>query len=120
MFLCGMAIALLGSRCHAPSVMLANFIATRIELRYLCLPLLFNGMATIETPFIFQSLQLLGWLVVAAPFILATLYVILLPCRHYLTTLLGQHGCHIYLSASFKVVVVLVRPAVRIGSQLFS
>lgn len=31
--LCGMAIALLGTLCHAPSVMLANFIATPIELR---------------------------------------------------------------------------------------
>ncbi|XXG60606.1 hypothetical protein AAC387_Pa04g2470 [Persea americana] len=30
--LCGMAIALLGTLCHAPSVMLANFIATPIEL----------------------------------------------------------------------------------------
>lgn len=28
-----MAIALLGSLCHAPTVMLANFIATPIELR---------------------------------------------------------------------------------------
>lgn len=33
-FLSGMAIALLGSRCHAPSLMLSNFIATPIELRY--------------------------------------------------------------------------------------
>ncbi|KAB1210992.1 hypothetical protein CJ030_MR6G019617 [Morella rubra] len=49
-FLCGMVIALLRSRCHAPTVMLAKLL-----------------------------LQLLGWLV-AAPFILATLYVILLPC----------------------------------------
>lgn len=32
-FLCAMAIAVLGSRCHAPTVMLANFIATPIELR---------------------------------------------------------------------------------------
>ncbi|KAF7123632.1 hypothetical protein RHSIM_Rhsim12G0001800 [Rhododendron simsii] len=31
-FLCAMAIAVLGSRCHAPTVMLANFIATPIEL----------------------------------------------------------------------------------------
>ncbi|MQM04545.1 hypothetical protein Taro_037342 [Colocasia esculenta] len=33
-FLCGMAIALLRNHCHAPSVMLANFVATPIELRY--------------------------------------------------------------------------------------
>ncbi|KAF2297256.1 hypothetical protein GH714_020080 [Hevea brasiliensis] len=31
--LCGMAIALLGSLCHAPTVLLANFVATPIELR---------------------------------------------------------------------------------------
>ncbi|KAJ6942422.1 hypothetical protein NC652_008290 [Populus alba x Populus x berolinensis] len=30
--LCGLAIALLGSLCHAPTVLLANFIATPIEL----------------------------------------------------------------------------------------
>lgn len=33
--------------------------------------------------FVYQSLQLLGWLV-AAPFILATLYIILLPCFKFL------------------------------------
>lgn len=33
MFLCGLAIAVLGSRCHAPTVMLTNFLATPIELR---------------------------------------------------------------------------------------
>ncbi|RYQ87001.1 hypothetical protein Ahy_B09g094500 isoform E [Arachis hypogaea] len=33
-FLCGIVIALLGSNCHAPTVMLANFIATPVELRY--------------------------------------------------------------------------------------
>ena len=32
-FLCGIAIAVLRGRCHAPSVMLANFIATPIEIR---------------------------------------------------------------------------------------
>ncbi|EYU22698.1 hypothetical protein MIMGU_mgv11b023536mg, partial [Erythranthe guttata] len=31
-FLCGIAIALLGSLCHAPTVMLTNFIVTPIEL----------------------------------------------------------------------------------------
>ncbi|KAJ6932563.1 hypothetical protein NC651_008101 [Populus alba x Populus x berolinensis] len=63
--LCGLAIALLGSLCHAPTVLLANFIATPVELRYFCfLP----GHGT-----------LLGWLV-AAPFILAALYIIFLPC----------------------------------------
>lgn len=31
--MCGMAIAVLGSLAHSPTVMLANFIATPIELR---------------------------------------------------------------------------------------
>ncbi|PNX97019.1 hypothetical protein L195_g020237 [Trifolium pratense] len=31
-FLCGVAIALLGSYCHAPTLMLTNFMATPIEL----------------------------------------------------------------------------------------
>ncbi|KAG6659142.1 hypothetical protein CIPAW_03G012600 [Carya illinoinensis] len=98
-FLCGMAIALLGSRCHAPSVMLANFIATPIELS-LVVPFLrfgeilsggpqfpltadalkkvLTGQASWEV-LLSVAHALLGWLV-AAPFILATLYVILLPC----------------------------------------
>lgn len=33
--LCAMAISLLGTVCHAPTLMLANFVATPIELRYL-------------------------------------------------------------------------------------
>ncbi|WMV55365.1 hypothetical protein MTR67_048750 [Solanum verrucosum] len=32
-FLCGVAIAVLGSLCHAPTVLLVNFIVTPIELR---------------------------------------------------------------------------------------
>lgn len=34
--LCGFAIALLGKNCHGPSMMLANFVATPIELRSAC------------------------------------------------------------------------------------
>ncbi|CAK9140111.1 unnamed protein product, partial [Ilex paraguariensis] len=34
-FLCGLAIAVLGSFCHAPTVMLTNFTATPIELSVL-------------------------------------------------------------------------------------
>lgn len=98
-FLCGLAIALLGSLCHAPTVMLANFIATPIELS-LIIPFLrfgeaitggshfpltsdalkkvFTGEASHE---LFLSIlrALLGWLV-AAPFILGILYAVLLPC----------------------------------------
>ncbi|RAL43012.1 hypothetical protein DM860_009794 [Cuscuta australis] len=98
-FLCGLAIALLGSVCHAPTVMLANFIATPIELS-LIIPFLrfgeaitggshfpltsdalkkvFTGEASHE---LFLSIlrALLGW-IVAAPFILGILYIVLLPC----------------------------------------
>ncbi|KAH6795369.1 hypothetical protein C2S51_036355 [Perilla frutescens var. frutescens] len=98
-FICGLVIALLGSRCHAPTVMLANFIATPIELS-LMIPFLrfgefvtggphfplssdalkkvFTGQASWE---VLQSIlhALLGWLV-AAPFILGGLYVLCLPC----------------------------------------
>lgn len=42
-FLCGVAIAFLGSACHAPTVMLANIIATPAELAYI--------LFAIHTPF---------------------------------------------------------------------
>ncbi|EEF40558.1 conserved hypothetical protein [Ricinus communis] len=97
--LCGMAIAMLGSLCHAPSVMLANFVATPIELS-LVVPFLrfgelisggphfpltsdafkkvLTGQASHEV--LLSILHaLMGWLV-AAPFILAALYIIFLPC----------------------------------------
>ncbi|CAI9754260.1 unnamed protein product [Fraxinus pennsylvanica] len=98
-FLCGMAIAVLGSLCHAPTVMLTNFIATPVELS-LVIPFLrfgefitggphfpltsdafkkvLTGQASRE---VVQSIvhALLGW-VVATPFIMGTLYILLLPC----------------------------------------
>ncbi|KAM7508153.1 hypothetical protein LguiA_018606 [Lonicera macranthoides] len=97
--LCGMAIAVLGSLCHAPTVMLANFIATPIELSLMipflrfgevisggphfpltsdALKKLLTGKASWE---VLQSVfhALLGWLF-ATPFILAGLYIIFLPC----------------------------------------
>ncbi|KAF3440955.1 hypothetical protein FNV43_RR19241 [Rhamnella rubrinervis] len=98
-FLCGVAIALLGSFCHAPSVMLANFMATPIELS-LVVPFLRFGEAICggpHFPLTSDALKkvltgqashelllsiahaLLGWLI-AAPFILATLYIMFLPC----------------------------------------
>lgn len=97
-FLCGLAIAVLGSRCHAPTVMLANFIATPIELS-LVIPFLRAGEVVTGGPHfpltsdalkkvlkgqaskeVFQSIfhALLGWFV-AAPIILAILYVLFLP-----------------------------------------
>jgi hypothetical protein len=45
-FLCGVAIAILGNRCHAPTIMLTNFVITPIELRYL-LPLNYYFSRTI-------------------------------------------------------------------------
>ncbi|KAL3335188.1 hypothetical protein AABB24_031405 [Solanum stoloniferum] len=98
-FLCGIAIALLGSYCHAPTMMLANFIATPIELS-LMIPFLrlgefitggphfpltadalkkvFSGEASKEVLLsIFRAM--LGWLV-AVPFIIAGLYIVFLPC----------------------------------------
>ncbi|KAE8682314.1 hypothetical protein F3Y22_tig00111272pilonHSYRG00081 [Hibiscus syriacus] len=96
--LCGMAIALLGSHCHSPTVMLTNFLATPIELS-LVVPFLrfgeilsggphfpltsdalkkvLSGQASSELLFSIAR-ALLGWLV-AAPIILAMLYMIFLP-----------------------------------------
>ncbi|KAL3638600.1 hypothetical protein CASFOL_016507 [Castilleja foliolosa] len=107
-FLCGIAIAVLGSHSHAPTVMLANFIATPIELS-LIIPFLrfgefitggphfplssdalkkvFTGQASKEVLHsIFHAL--LGW-AVAAPFILGGLYVLSLPCFKILVRKFG-------------------------------
>ncbi|KAG9136681.1 hypothetical protein Leryth_004464 [Lithospermum erythrorhizon] len=98
-FLCGFAIAMLGSHCHAPTVMLANFAATPFELSLIIPFLRFGELITGGPHFalssdafkkvltgrasrdVFHSIfhVLLGWLV-AAPFIMALLYVLLLPC----------------------------------------
>ncbi|KAK8677725.1 hypothetical protein V6N13_143248 [Hibiscus sabdariffa] len=96
--LCGMAIALLGSHCHSPTVMLANFLATPIELS-LVVPFLRFGEVLSGGPhfpltsdalkkvlsdqasseLLFSIARaLLGWLV-AAPVILVTLHMIFLP-----------------------------------------
>uniref|UniRef100_A0A0D3AT89 Uncharacterized protein n=3 Tax=Brassica TaxID=3705 RepID=A0A0D3AT89_BRAOL len=98
-FLCGVAIAFLGSACHAPTVMLANIIATPVELA-LVVPFLrlgekvtggphfpltsdalkkvFTGQASQEV-FLSIGNALLGWLV-ATPFFFIALYVVLMPC----------------------------------------
>ncbi|XP_042493626.1 uncharacterized protein LOC122073157 [Macadamia integrifolia] len=108
-FLCGMAIALLGSRCHPPSVMLANFLATPVELSLLIPFLRFGefisgGSHFPLTPDAFKKVltgqaswevllsiahALLGWLI-AAPFILAALYLVLLPCFKFLVSKFGS------------------------------
>ncbi|CAH8371678.1 unnamed protein product [Eruca vesicaria subsp. sativa] len=97
--LCGVAIALLGSLCHAPTVMLFNFIATPVELS-LVVPFLrlgekltggphfpltsdalkkvFTGQASSEV-FLSIGNALLGWLI-ATPFVIIGLYILFLPC----------------------------------------
>ncbi|CAJ1958497.1 unnamed protein product [Sphenostylis stenocarpa] len=98
-FLCGVAIAFLGPFCHAPTVMLANFIATPIELS-LVVPFLrfgevitggshfpltsdalkkvFTGQASHEV-LLSVAHAILGWLA-ASPIILGILYIVFLPC----------------------------------------
>ncbi|CAN8303554.1 unnamed protein product [Cochlearia groenlandica] len=97
--LCGVSIALLGSLCHAPTVMLANFIATPIELS-LMVPFLRLGEKITGGPHfpltsdalkkvltgqasrdVFLSIgnALLGWLI-ATPFVIGGLYILFLPC----------------------------------------
>ena len=107
--LCGMAIALLGSRCHAPSVMLANFVATPIELS-LVIPFLRLGevisggphfpltsdalkkavMGQASREMLLGALHaLLGW-TAAAPIILGVVYTIFVPCFKYLVHQFGS------------------------------
>ncbi|KAK4285059.1 hypothetical protein QN277_001804 [Acacia crassicarpa] len=108
-FLCGVAIALLKSSCHAPTLMLANFIATPIELSLIvpflrlgevitggphfrltsdALKKVLTGQASHE---VLSSIAhaLLGWLV-AAPFILGTLYIVFIPCFKILVRKFGS------------------------------
>ncbi|CAH8332026.1 unnamed protein product [Eruca vesicaria subsp. sativa] len=107
-FLCGVAIAFLGSACHAPTVMLANIIATPAELA-LVVPFLrlgekvtggphfpltsdalkkvFTGQAS-QDVFLSIGNALLGWLV-ATPFFFIALYVVLLPCFKILVRKFG-------------------------------
>lgn len=103
MFLCGIAIALLRSLCHAPSVMLANFISTPLELSLIVPFLRFGELISggPHFPLTSDALEkvltgnastevllsivhaLLGWLV-ASPFILVVLYILFLPLFTYL------------------------------------
>ncbi|TXG53405.1 hypothetical protein EZV62_022574 [Acer yangbiense] len=97
-FLCGMAIAVLKSNCHAASMMLANFVSTPVELSLVVpflrfgetitggshFPLTSDALKKVLTGQASQEIlisighALLGWLV-AAPFIFAALYILLLP-----------------------------------------
>ncbi|CAA7046474.1 unnamed protein product [Microthlaspi erraticum] len=107
--LCGAAIASLGSLCHAPTVMLFNFIATPIELS-LVVPFLrlgekitggphfplnsdalkkvFTGQASKEVFFSIGN-ALLGWLI-ATPFVIIGLYILFLPCFKFLVRKFGS------------------------------
>nr|XP_043635993.1 uncharacterized protein LOC122607137 [Erigeron canadensis] len=98
-FLCGLAIAVLGSSVNAPTVMLANFVATPLELSLMVVFLRFGELITggAHFPLTSDALKkvltgeasmeiiwsilraLLGWLVLS-PLILGALYFILLPC----------------------------------------
>nr|XP_043606880.1 uncharacterized protein LOC122578895 [Erigeron canadensis] len=98
-FLCALAIAILGNSINAPTVMLANFVATPIELSLMIVFLRFGefltggdhfplsadalkkmltGKGSIEI-LLSIARALLGWLVMA-PFIFGILYIILVPC----------------------------------------
>ncbi|KAI3717669.1 hypothetical protein L1987_69430 [Smallanthus sonchifolius] len=105
-FFCVLAIALLGTSINAPTVMLANFVITPVELSLIIVFLRFGEFLTggSHFPLTSDALKrvltgkasmeivlsivhaLLGWLVMA-PFILGLAYVILVPC---FTILVGK------------------------------
>ncbi|XP_072990805.1 uncharacterized protein [Typha latifolia] len=102
-FLCGIAIAVLRHHCHAPSVMLANFVATPIELSLVIpflrlgevitggphFPLTSDALRSVVTGRASQEVlvavfhALVGW-TVAAPFVFGALYAVLIPCFKFL------------------------------------
>lgn len=104
-FLCGVAAAILGSKCHTPTLMLANFIATPVELS-LIVPFLRFGEWIINSHTQFELTSdafkkiitgsasrdllygvfhvVLGWAVIA-PVILGALYFLLVPIFRWST-----------------------------------
>lgn len=108
-FLCGVAAAILGSKCHTPSLMLANFIATPIELS-LIVPFLRFGEWIIRSDQQFELTSdafkkiisgsasrdlliavfhvILGWLILA-PVIIGALYVLFVPVFRWATQKFG-------------------------------
>ncbi|KAI3686862.1 hypothetical protein L1987_80551 [Smallanthus sonchifolius] len=98
-FLCLFAITILGTSVNAPTVMLANFVATPIELSLIIVFLRLGEFLTggAHFPLTADALKkvltgqgskeillsivhaLLGWFVLA-PFILGLLYIVLVPC----------------------------------------
>ncbi|KAH0460420.1 hypothetical protein IEQ34_011083 [Dendrobium chrysotoxum] len=109
LFLCGFAIALLGKHCHAPSILLANFIATPIELSLVIpflrlgefitggshFPLTSDALKKVLTGHASREVllsivhALLGW-IIAAPIILAVLYSLFVPTFKYLIHKFGN------------------------------
>ncbi|AES87564.1 hypothetical protein MtrunA17_Chr4g0013571 [Medicago truncatula] len=108
-FLCGIAIAMLESRINAPIILLANGIATPIELSLIvpflrfgefisgsphfsltsdALKKVITGQASTELLLSIAN-ALLGWLA-ASPFILASLYLTLIPCFKLLVNKLNS------------------------------
>lgn len=107
-FLCGLAVAILGSKCHAPTLMLGNLLATPLEFS-LMIPFLRVGEGIVRSsPFeltkdsLWQALSgkassrlvfailhaILGWLV-ASPLLFLALYVVLLPITRWSHQRLG-------------------------------
>lgn len=112
--LCGLAAACLGSQCHTPTLMLANFVATPIELS-LIVPFLRFGEWIINSEQHFELSSdafkkivtgqatrdlfygvlhvVLGW-IVAAPVIFGALYWIFLPIFRFATKKLATDPYH--------------------------
>ncbi|XP_066329530.1 uncharacterized protein [Miscanthus floridulus] len=102
------AVAMLGSRCNAVTVMVLNLAATPIELSLIVpflrlgetitgsghFPLTANALKNVLTGHASKDVLLsivramLGWLV-AAPFVLAVLYVVSFPCFKVLVNRFG-------------------------------
>lgn len=99
---CGIAAAVLGTRCNGPTMMLANFLATPLQMS-LMVPFLRGGERLLgASPFtlskdaLWQALTgkasgelvaaiahaLLGWLV-STPFLFSAFYVLLLPTTRW-------------------------------------
>lgn len=116
-FLCGMAIAVLGSSCNAPSVMLANVIATPIQFSLMIpflrlgefiaggphFPLTTDALRKVLTGHgsreVLLSIMhaLLGWSC-AAPMIIGALYIIFLPIFKRLVLKFGPTSSPLVLS----------------------
>lgn len=111
---CGLAAAFLGSWCHTPTLMLANFVATPLELSMIVPFLRFgewiinskdhfslssDAFKKIITGYATQDLLygvfhvVLGWSV-AAPVILAVLYWLFLPIFRWSTRKLASEHHH--------------------------